>query len=215
MKRVQFIPTSPARRRRGFVLIIVMVIVMMVAFAGFAFVNTMSDEYRAVHTNGDLLAAEQALASAELMLLKSMESSPATSADEPEQSEVASAAGGWDDNPELFQEQLLLPERPDEEPQDDPLAWRFSVVSPNRSLDADGEETGNIRFGLENESARLHLSALVQLDAIAPDRSRAVLMAFPSMTETTADAILDWLDTDDVPREFGAEAEDYLDRPNA
>ncbi len=204
MKRRHQIEASPQSRRRGFVLVVVVVIVTMVAFAGFAFVNTMSDEYRAVHTNGDLLAAEQALASAERMLLNVLAQPDATILE----------AGGVDDNPELFQEQFLAPKRPDEAAQPDPLAWRFSVVSPNRSSEPGAEETGGVRFGLENESARLNLSSLMRLDALAPETSREVLLAFPGMTETIADSLLDWLDADNVPREFGAEADDYLDRPN-
>ena len=34
-------------------------------------------------------------------------------------------------------------------------------------------------------------------------------MGLPGMTEDVADAILDWLDTDDEPRELGAEIEYY------
>ncbi len=204
MKRRHPIEASPPSGRRGFVLVVVVVIVTMVAFAGFAFVNTMSDEYRAVHTNGDLLAAEQTLASAERMLLNVLEQPDATILE----------AGGVDDNPELFQEQFLAPKRPDGAAQPDLLAWRFSVVSPSRSSEPGTEETGGVRFGLENESARLNLSLLKRLDEAAPERSREVLLAFPGMTETIADSLLDWLDADNVPREFGAEADDYLDQPN-
>ncbi len=204
MKRQHQVEASPPSGRRGFVLVVVVVIVTMVAFAGFAFVNTMSDEYRAVHTNGDLLAAEQTLASAERMLLNVLEQPDATILE----------AGGVDDNPELFQEQFLAPKRPEEAAQPDPLAWRFSVVSPSRSSEPGPEESGGVRFGLENESARLNLALLRRLDEAAPERSRELLLAFPGMTETTADSLLDWLDADNVPREFGAEADDYLDRPN-
>ena len=91
--------------------------------------------------------------------------------------------------------------------------WRFSIVSPDRSADRTAA-TGGIRFGLENESARLHLATLMKLDSIDPEHSRSALMSFPGMTETTADALLDWLDEDSEPRQFGAEADDYLDRPN-
>ncbi len=204
MKRRHSIETLPPSERRGFVLVVVVVIVTMVAFAGFAFVNTMSDEYRAVHTNGDLLAAEQALASAERLVLNVLEQPDG----------AIREAGGVDDNPELFQEQFVAAKRPEEAAEPDPLAWRFSVVSPSRSLEAEAAETSGIRFGLENESARLNLSLLRRLDEVAPERSRDVLLAFPGMTETIADSILDWLDADNIPREFGAEADDYRDRPN-
>ena len=38
---------------------------------------------------------------------------------------------------------------------------------------------------------------------------RDLLMALPGMTEETADAILDWLDEDEEPREYGAESDYY------
>jgi hypothetical protein len=38
---------------------------------------------------------------------------------------------------------------------------------------------------------------------------RELLMAMPGMDEFTADAILDWMDEDDEPREYGAELEYY------
>ncbi|MBX3440374.1 MAG: general secretion pathway protein GspK, partial [Planctomycetaceae bacterium] len=121
----------------------------------------------------------------------------------------------WDNNPRLFQEQSLAPPPRDEAVQDDPWAWRFSIVSPNRSVESALAESSNVRFGLENESARLHLAVLQKLDAVSPERSREVLMMFPGMTESTADAILDWLDADDEPREFGAERQDYLELSGA
>jgi hypothetical protein len=42
---------------------------------------------------------------------------------------------------------------------------------------------------------------------------RSLLMGLPAMTEDVADAILDWLDEDDDPREFGCEVEYYSQLP--
>ena len=42
---------------------------------------------------------------------------------------------------------------------------------------------------------------------------RTLLMALPSMTEDVADAILDFIDSDDEPREFGAERDYYTQLP--
>jgi DNA uptake protein ComE-like DNA-binding protein len=44
---------------------------------------------------------------------------------------------------------------------------------------------------------------------MTPGGGKQLLMALPGMTEDTADAILDWLDTDDEPRELGCEIEYY------
>ena len=43
----------------------------------------------------------------------------------------------------------------------------------------------------------------------SPSGARDLLMTVPGMTEDVADAILDWIDEDDVPRDFGAESTDY------
>lgn len=40
--------------------------------------------------------------------------------------------------------------------------------------------------------------------------ARQFLMAIPAMTETVADSILDWIDEDDEPREYGAEVDYYM-----
>ncbi len=193
---------APTHQRRGFILVVVLVLVFAVAFAGFAFVELMSNEYRAVHINGDLLEAEQLLASADVMLRQFINLSR----------EQRSQLGGWQNNLELFQEQILQPML-DDDAEMDPLTWRFSVVSP--FIDSQTTvETSGVRFGLENESARLNLGNLLNLDLMTPQGGRLALMQLPGMTEIAADSIMDWIDADDVPREFGAESEFYWELPN-
>jgi type II secretory pathway component PulK len=46
-------------------------------------------------------------------------------------------------------------------------------------------------------------------EEVAPSGARDLLMTLPGMTMDVADAILDWIDEDDVPREFGVESEYY------
>ncbi len=75
-------------------------------------------------------------------------------------------------------------------------------------LTEDGQSMG-IRFGLEDESAKLNVNALLLADKMVSGGARQVLMALPGMTEQMADGILDWIDPDDEPREFGAEVESY------
>lgn len=88
------------------------------------------------------------------------------------------------------------------------LRCRFSIVSP--AVDSYGEFSG-LRFGLEDESARLNLNTILVADARDPEAGlgRMLLLSLPGMTESIADAILDWIDEDDQPREFGAEREYY------
>jgi hypothetical protein len=100
----------------------------------------------------------------------------------------------------------------------------------------EGGQYVGIRYGLENESAKLNLNTLLAeqpratgtANRSAPnqdsnetagraddDSARQRLLALPGMDVSLADAILDYLDTDDVPREYGAEQDYYgqLDPP--
>ena len=80
----------------------------------------------------------------------------------------------------------------------------FSVVAPCR-----GRGLGvRIRFGVIDESSKLNLNAL-PLDKRHQKLARQMLMGLNRMTPQIADAILDWLDSDDEPREFGAESAYY------
>jgi len=55
--------------------------------------------------------------------------------------------------------------------------------------------------------------ALGGMGGMSAGAGRTLLMALPSMTEDIADAILDFIDADDEPREFGAEREYYSQLP--
>jgi DNA uptake protein ComE-like DNA-binding protein len=90
----------------------------------------------------------------------------------------------------------------DDQPEDNDRG-RFSIVGPAQE---DGLYVG-YKFGLQNESARLNVNVL--LAPGAEDQAANRLMALPGMTPETADAILDWLDADEVPRENGAERDAY------
>jgi hypothetical protein len=171
------------------VLFIVMVLIVMISLAGLSFVITMSTENKAVHVSGDVMQIEQVVASGEELLKAYCE----LSLDE------RRAAGGAIDNAALFRGALVV-----DDGSGDHRA-RFSVVAPQIE---DARIVG-IRFGAENESARLNLARLPQWDAEQPGAAQEALMNLPGMTEGIADAILDWIDVDPAPRPNGAEAEYY------
>jgi len=95
---------------------------------------------------------------------------------------------------------------------DEQRGWtgRFSIVTPVPS-----DEAPVVRFGLANESAKLNLAALLAWDEKKPGAARDALMKLPRMTNEVADSLLDWIDTDNHPREFGSEVDYYagLDPP--
>jgi hypothetical protein len=91
---------------------------------------------------------------------------------------------------------------------------RFSVISPLISA-ADVLTGEEIRYGLEDESCKANLRWIMQMEVQQPGYGRTMLMRLPGVTEEIADSILDWIDEDSEPREFGAEDEYYseLDPP--
>lgn len=232
--------SAPGQRRCGVVLIVVLVLVVMVALAGFGFLAGMSTEYEAARLHGSLLQAQQTLASAESelawfagltererqllggsqhnpLLFRSRLVLPLTAAGSAASSasSVTSPLGSDAAGPAAAASQSSAAT---------PLAdgsavdgttvdarWRFSMVS----VDHTAEQGPVLRFGLQNMSARLHLASVWRWEQATPGQGRQALLQLPGMTEEIADAILDWIDPDDVAREFGAESEYYqtLDRP--
>eukprot|EP00913_Durusdinium_trenchii_P010866 g10195.t1 len=88
---------------------------------------------------------------------------------------------------------------------------RFSVVSPMES-DA---ESKTVRFGLADESGKLNINTLVNISGGGEngrEKALLILLDIPGMTEDIADAILDWIDTDDETT-AGISEEDLLGIP--
>jgi hypothetical protein len=91
---------------------------------------------------------------------------------------------------------------------------RFSVLAP--LLSSNNIFAGeNIRYGLEDESCKMNLRWVLQMEIQQPGYGRTILLRLPGITEEIADAILDWMDEDNEPREFGVEDDYYagLDPP--
>jgi len=185
--------TSPNAKklppRRGVVLILVMVVVAMLSLAGLGFVATMHSERKTVHLEADQLRLEALVASGVESVKVFFEQS---------QQARQEAGGSWN-NAELFQGVVVSTDEATRR------RGHFSVVAPRIE---DAEATG-IRFGTENESAKLNLAALVRWDRRELGAGRRALMSLPGMTESIADALLDWVDADSTPRPSGAEADYY------
>ncbi len=184
------------------ILILVLVVIAVLSLGALTFSELMLVEHEAARLSGRQAQA-QALAESGVEMARVF-----LSWDDESQAE----AGGSYDNPDRFQSVLVI---------DDELArdrGRFTFVAP---LIEDGYCTG-VRYGLEDESTRLNLNAILLLDKYAQQAGvenggREILMALVGMTEDIADAILDWIDSDDETREYGAEVDYYsaLDPPYA
>lgn len=181
---------SPARPPRGgFVLVVVLIVIAMLSFGGYAFSELMLAEHKAARLQGESVQA-RALAQSGVELASAYLSLPAKERQE---------FGGHLQNPERFQGVVVMGGEAGER------VGRVTLIAPPRV-----EETPpKLRFGLATESSRLNLATLLDWEAAQPGAARAALLNLPAMTEDLADAILDWIDADDAPREFGAESEHY------
>ncbi len=89
----------------------------------------------------------------------------------------------WMDAPERFKDRVLYDDGGEE--------WRWTLYSANPE--------GGIRFGLTDEGSKLNLNAA----------TTSMVSRLPGMKTSLTDALLDFVDADDVPRPEGAEQEYY------
>ena len=209
----------PRHRRKAAILILVLVVVAMLALSAYTTTSFMVAENEGAILHGTQLQARSLVDSGASHARYFLELDPAVQRD----------LGGHYDNPQTFQAQLVI-----DHPAPRSRA-RFGIVAP---LVDDVGLLGGIRFGLQDESTRLNINALnldieagadldEQLDSqddeqdgasgenvdeeeeIIDTSGRAMLLKLPGMTIDVADAILDWIDEDDEPREYGAEIDYY------
>jgi type II secretory pathway component PulK len=216
--------------RKAFLLILVLLVVAGVSLGAMSLLETMVVSKDAAQLGNQQTQAKY-IADSGIEFLRYFLAFPKNQQDE---------MGGWRDNPSLFQALNVIPDA------DPARVGNFTIISPNQ--DEMGQYSG-IRYGLQNESARLNLNALVVIDqsyggaaatmaalgsadadlsalgissdvveeatgtADLQNLGRSLLMGLPGMTEDVADAILDWIDEDDEPREFGCEIEYYSQLP--
>ncbi len=172
------------------ILVVVLVVVALLTLAAYTFAELMATHYGAAKLNGRQLQARMLVDSgAEAVRLYLMQNDAGR--DE---------AGGHFNNPTFFQAIPVVTSNDPSQQAD------FTVLVPN--LDDDGNLAG-IRYGLEDESARLNINALIEIDKLQENGGRDLLMGLPGMTEDVADAILDWMDEDDEAREYGCESDYY------
>ncbi|MFO7905952.1 MAG: general secretion pathway protein GspK [Planctomycetota bacterium] len=183
-------------RRRGVIIVVVLVVVALLTLAAYTFAELMLTHYESAQLSGRQLRSRNLVDSgveAVRMYLIGDEA-------------MREEAGGDFNNPMFFQ---AVPVAMSNDPMDQ---GNFTVLVPN--IDDEGNLSG-IRYGLEDESARLNINALVEIDTLPSVDGRGLLMGLPGMTEDVADAILDWMDEDEEAREYGCESEYYqeLDPP--
>jgi type II secretory pathway component PulK len=179
--------------RRGVVLLAVLVVVVLLSLAAYKYNDHMVAEYRAADS---AVRAAQARASAEsgvhyaaALLALGMD--------------TTLNGNPWN-NPTAFQGISIPSSAKNASP------GRFtilSLLSPDDLAQAGGSLP--YRFGVTDESGKINLNALLALDGGQGNIAQTILMQLPNMTQDIANAILDWLDPDETPRQNGAESDYY------
>ena len=176
--------TQAHTARRGVVLIVVLVVISMLTLAAYTFTESM------------LLEAEATAVSAQTARARRAAESGLEYAAAYMQAAAEGELVDFYDSPDLFR---AIPVS-----STDTLAAQFSLIAP-----AEWDETASaVRYGLFNESNKLNLNTLID-EELSDTELQDRLLVLPGMTIDIADGILDWLDEDDEPREYGAEYDYY------
>lgn len=202
------------RSRKGFFLVIVLIVIAVATMAAYSFTELMLAYDESAYLAADLVQARVNVESGAETIRLLLSKPPETRIE----------FGGTYNNLQMFQAIPVSMGLDGDKPSN------FSVVAPG--LDEMGM-FGGLRFGLQNESARLNINTLTILEANGDGLTTAIsllggdltgeetdetesisiavslLLALPGMTEEIAEAILDWLDEDEEQRLMGAEVEYY------
>ena len=178
-----------APKRAGSILLLVLVVVAMMSLTVGSYLALMQNEHTATRYGGRRLQARLLVESG----VEYLQAILSQTEDEIERQ------GGLSDNSDLLQSILVVEDTLSD------FQGRFTVL-------VSAMENGlydDLRYGIENESAKLNLNTLIEDDDDENDTARERLLAIPGIDSAMADAILDWLDEDDTPREFGVEQSHY------
>ncbi len=200
-------------KRNGMILFVVTIVLAMLAVGALALVSLLTTEYEATRLRGDELQAAQLVQSGTEAVAQTVAVTPNEQApsetdfvdafyfSEQRAAEVSSTDRLYD-NPTWFRAVEVVPASVGRSGRG---AGRFTVFSPK----IEQEHLVGVRYGLVNESTRLHLGSVLQWDLESPGQGAKSLMKLPGMTPSIADSLLDWIDADKTARPSGAELDHY------
>lgn len=181
------LPLGQRHERPGIVMIAVLVVVAVLSLAAYRFSDFMMAEYQAVNRFHRAVQAKEAANSGvhyAAALLATFD---------------PSQSGNPYDNPGLFQNVVVYDG-------DTALSRiRFSIIA---LPDPDAGAGATFRYGVMDESGKLNVNALLKLDS-SGQVAHDILLKVPGMDEEKVNALLDWIDPDEEPRQNGAENEYY------
>lgn len=178
--------------RGGSALVIVMIVVVLLTLGAYTFLDTMILERRAADFSIRMIQS-RALAESGVEFAASRLGNP---------TDIESDNLYHD--PSAFAGVTLL------ESSSDSARGHFTLLAP-----LENDSTGTqVRYGLIDESSKINLNAIEALGLDEID-AHLLLMSVPGMTDEAADGLLDWVDSDEDERTYGAESLTYesLDPP--
>lgn len=181
---------SSAGRRRGVVLLAVLTIIVLLTLAAYKYNDWMLSEYRAADSS---IRAGQARA----LAVSGVHYTAALLAASP----ADTLGGNPYDNASAFQGIAVGTSGQSSR------QGRFSVLTLPSPDDLSAGSA--FRYGVSDEAGKINVNALLDYDQGKGEVGKKILLALPNMTEDVANAILDWIDTDETPRTGGAENETY------
>ncbi len=188
--------SDKTRPREGFALIAVLIVVVILSLAAYRYADSMTAEYQVAVRSSEAAQAKRFADSGIHYAMGSL-ADPATIND--------TLGGNPYDNPAQFANVNLGP-------LDDNRSGRFSLFAVGDTGTGSGASRYQVRNGVSDESGKLNINALIAQDPSGQVLHDALMM-LPYMTEDVADAIVDWVDADDTPRETGAESAYYQGLP--
>ncbi len=181
--------------RGGYVIFAVLIVIVVLSLVAYRFTESMSAEVRAsAHANDDAQAKLAAVSG--LHYAAAVLSDRATFYGELE--------GNPFDNDDVF-DRVEVPAAG--------TTTRKKAYFDIRAVGLTDSGSYEQRFGVIDEGGKININSMIALDPKG-EVLYAALMKLPNMTGAIADAIVDWVDADDVPRAEGAESEEYASRPN-
>ncbi len=186
---------TTANSRDGYVIFAVLLVVVVLSLVAYRFTESMTAEYRASTRANDDAQAKLAAVSG-LHYAAAVLSDRATFYGELE--------GNPFDNTDIF-ERVELPAAGG--------TARKKGLFDIRSVALTEDGSYEQRFGVIDEGGKLNINSMIALDPTG-EILYATLMKLPNMTSEVADAIVDWVDGDDVARATGAESSEYSSLPN-
>jgi len=183
---------NKSSRREGYVIFAVLIVIVVLSLAGYRYTEAMASEYQvAIRTTEAAEARSYAVSG--IHYAAGMLSDPNTL--------YGTLNGNPYDNPTYFSSVVVGDTNASRG------GGRFSLLNLADAGGA-GESRYPLRYGVSDESAKLNINALILLDPTGEVLSKGLLL-LPNMTEEIADAIVDWVDTDDTQRPTGAESGVY------